>query len=177
MGYWPVPLFNACPAPLHPTDLVISAVDVDVILAALVAGADQLVAASPTPKSAPVFLLDAHRLAAARPIQPEMFDNRSVVFGSDFPSAAVLQAQGIRRALIVHDAALPLGSDLLHALQHWRSRGIAISAIAFDGQPLAIDWPPIGFWSDLRQRVFALFSLRRNPLGGYGGFVPEASGG
>lgn len=177
LGGWPVPLFNACPAPIDPAATVICAVEVDAILAALVAGADRLAGKAPAAKPVPVFLLDSHRISPLRPVQREMFDNRSVVFASDFPSAALLRQHGIHRALIVHDAALPLGSDLRHALTYWRKHGLAISAIASDAQPLDIDWPATGFWGTLQQRMFALFTLRRNPLGGYGGFVPEASGG
>lgn len=177
-GFWPVPLFNACPAPAEDVAAgAICAVDVDSILATLVAGTSRLAEAGAVAQRAPVFLLDSHRGAPTRPIQPEMFDNRSVVFASDFPSAAMLRSHGIRRTLIVHDSALPIGRDLLYALSHWRKDGIEISAGSETGAPMELAWPADNFWGGVRQRMFALFSLKRNSGGGFGGFVPEASGG
>lgn len=177
-GFWPMPLFNACPPSILEYGAgAIPAVLVEPILDALVEGVPLLTSTAISAKRAPAFLLDSHRAAANRPVQAHIFDNRSVVFASDFPSATVLRTQGCERALIVHDATLPVGDDLRYALRHWRAGGIGLETITDEGQPLAVRWPARGFWGELSQRCFALFSLRRNRLGGFGAFVPETSGG
>jgi hypothetical protein len=66
---------------------------------------------------------------------------------------------------------------LLYALGHWKKEGVEISAASGAGEPMELAWPSDGFWGGVRQRLFALFSLRRNWSGGFGGFMPEASGG
>src|SRR3954452_24194 len=102
-GYRPVPLYNAVPPPAE-GDPGASVVVVEPVLAALARGADRLRAspppadappALPPPRAAPppAFLLDADRQTARRDLAPGEFDNRSVVFPTDVPSAVRLAAQ------------------------------------------------------------------------------------
>src|SRR5262249_52980523 len=88
LGYRPVPLFNSCP----PSDadafkMIGAAVDARAILEAIVAGSAELAALALPADAPPAFLLDSRRSAPGLSIQPRMFDNRSVVFAADFPSA------------------------------------------------------------------------------------------
>jgi hypothetical protein len=110
-------------------------------------------------------------------IVPRMFDNRSAVFAADLPSTNFLRRQGITRALLIHDSATPIGDDLRHALRHWVADGMPVDTVTSAGVPLDVAWPKDGFWGEIAERFRALFTLRHNPQGGFGRFVPEASGG
>jgi hypothetical protein len=137
-----------------------------------------LLAALDLPSDAPpVFLLDARRSAPGVSITERMFDNRSVVFGADFPSATFLRQRNILGAHVVHDPALPFGEDLRYALRHWHADGIAVACATPGGEPLEIEWPSDGWFGELFERARAFLTLRRNPRGGFGGFGPEVSGG
>jgi hypothetical protein len=184
LGYRPVPLFNACPDPggidsvsaVGATREVVSAMP---LLLALIQGADRLKSATLASDAPPAFLLDANRLGIGRPIGPGVFDNRWVVFPTDFPSANYLAAQGIKSVRVVHRGAL--SQDLLDVLQIWRRQGIALSHINLDvsATPGLLTWSRnwLSGLSRLARRLWVLMSLRRNPRGGFGGLVPEASGG
>src|SRR5436309_4375191 len=110
-GYRPVPLFNACPPPTD-GEPGVAVVPVEPILAALAGGADRLRAAPPPADAPPAFLLDADRQTARRDLAPGAFDNRSVVFPTDVPSAARLAARGVTRAVLVRERPGPIGDDL-----------------------------------------------------------------
>ncbi|MEY2879253.1 MAG: hypothetical protein RLZZ15_1633 [Verrucomicrobiota bacterium] len=178
VGYRPVPLFNSCPpAPEYGVPPHECAVDARAILDALAATAPELAALSLPVDAPPAFLIDAARMRHGAPVSDGEFDNRAVVFAADFPSAGFLRGQSIRGAALIHDTAVEVGEDLRHALRHWPADGISIAAMTPDGAPREITWPRGGFWGELRQRWRALVSLRRNARGGFGDFVPEASGG
>ena len=128
--------------------------------------------------AAPAFLLDANRLAHGRDDVPaNTFDNRSAVFASDLPSADLLRAHGIVRCIVVRDAAVPPGADLAFALSPWRRAGMETICRSTTGEPIAIDWPPTGFWAHLIHRLKLLRTLRTNRRGGYGRYIAESSGG
>ncbi len=176
-GYRPVSLLNACPPPLAQVTPAGPAVNVDAQLAALVATAPNLTEIPLSPTAPPVFILDAERQATGRSIAPGMFDNRSVVFAADFPSATLLMDHGITRALIVHESPTPMALDLVHALRPWIRRGIRVELIYPNGSSSPMPWPGSGMFGEIWLRLRTLLTLRRNPSGGFGRFVPESSGG
>lgn len=180
LGYRPVPLFNACsPRPRARLASTLLAVDTDAIVASLLAAADRLVLlnAGLAPNAPPAFLVDSRRSVPRVAIEPHVFDNRSVVFASDFPSAKFLRSHGITRALLIQDVAPEIGRDLLAALQPWRRDGLVVETVSTQNTPIPVAWPREGFLNEWRERWFSLFHLRRARDGGFGNFVPEASGG
>ncbi len=102
-------------------------------------------------------------------------DNRSVSFTTDFPSARTLLASGIRRGLLVQLAADQPQPDLAHTLRAWQEAGIALALCRLDASgepvPLTVDKPRR--FGALCYRASLLFRMRRYPLGGFGGVVPE----
>jgi hypothetical protein len=177
-GYQPVPLFNACPMPpVFTAQVVRSAIDAGALVKGLVAGASALTTLRVPPDAPPVFLIDAARMTPEVLIDDDTFDNRSVIFASDLPSVHFLRRQGITNAVLVHDAGISVGGDLIHALRPWKAGGLSISTITAEGAPLEVRWPREGFLGRIEWRLFALFRLRRNPWGGFGAFVPESTGG
>ena len=182
-GYRPVPLFNACPPP-ESADVTtppepLAVVDVLPILGALVQGVDRLRGANLPAIALPTFLVDADRQTARRPVEPGAFDNRSVVFVTDFPSANLLASRGINRALLVREQPGTFGADLTYALQTWQRGGIELSVkwLSQPGPPGPLRLPRPGWFTGLWRRLAAFFGFRRNPAGGFGDFVPESSGG
>jgi hypothetical protein len=183
-GYRPVPLYNAVCAPsrspaLGPAAVPTALVDVHEVMAALWHGAAKLLAAAPPDDAPPVFLLDADRRGEGQSEIPGRFDNRSISFITDFPSAIFLGAHGVRRVVLAQLYAGRPQSDLAHTLRRWQEGGIAIEQkmIGAEGPIVPLDVPrPWGFGS-LWQRVLALMGLRRHGLGGFGGFIPEPSSG
>lgn len=184
-GYRPVPLFNACPPPERDewfqateTKPVRAAVDVESILAAIVLGADRLTAVELGSEAPPAFLLDALRKTPQQPLQPGHFDNRSVLFTTDLPSAVLLQSRGIRKVVVVtrEDGRLP--DDLQHLLRTWSHGGLSLARKSLDrpGPPQPFTLPAPSFLRGLWIRLAAWLGMARNPEGGFGGFIPEVSG-
>jgi hypothetical protein len=176
-GYRPVPLFNACPPPAEgePNAAV---VPVEPILVALAAGAERLRASPPPADAPPAFLLDADRQTARRDLTPGAFDNRSVVFPTDFPSAARLTAHGIRRALLVREQPGPIGDDLEDALRPWPADGLRLDVkwLSQPGPPVPLTLPRRTWWNGL-WRWLTRTHPRRNPAGEFGAFIPHPTGG
>jgi hypothetical protein len=174
-GYRPVPLYNAVPAPAGLEEVV----DVRPIAVALITWAPALAQAPIPPDAPPVFMLDSERRVGRRPVAPRMFDNRSVSLTTDFPSAAFLKGQGIAKALLVQQAAWTPQADLAHTLRRWQDAQIGIWAIALaNGAPprqIAVSRPWWYRWG--WQRWLATVGLRRHPLGGFGGELPEGGAG
>jgi hypothetical protein len=184
LGYQPVPLFNACLPPGHaaatdPTGVNAAVVRLEPIVAALARGADQLRANPPRAGRPPAFLIDADREARHRPVAPDAFDNRSVVFVTDFPSAATLTAHGITRAVIVRQQPGPVGADLAYTLQVWQQAGVRLEAKAPSepGPPASLVLPRPRWWTGLVRRLTGTFGFRRNAAGEFGGFIPHPSAG
>jgi len=170
-GYRPIPLFNAAPGEM-------SVVPVMEIALAVQEGAPRLTGLYPPMDAPPVFLLDSNRRVGTPPFQPGMFDNRSVSFPSDFPSANFLLAQGINQILLIQDQAGQPQADLSHTLRRWQEAGITFVGRSIgpqdDFDPMTIDRPS-GF-RRLWHNVMVAAGLRRNPLGGFGGIVPTPGG-
>ena len=125
IGYRPVPLYNALPLPQpidsrHPAHTYSPArVDVVPIISALKAGAEILALLKLAPDAPPAFLLDAERRGNWLSQSPDQFDNRSVSFPTDFPSAAVLSSNGIRSVLLVQRDRSEPQPDLERTLRRW----------------------------------------------------------
>jgi hypothetical protein len=174
-GFRPVPLYNAVPGPLGSA---VALCDVAPIVAALSIVTPDLDGLNLPYAAPPAFLLDAARRrgTGASP-HPGMFDNRSVCLPTDFPSANVLIAQGIRRVVLVQMDLLDPQEDLSHALLRWQEAGIAIEAAALIDParpvPITVRKPPL--YRQLWQRMLATVGLRRSPLGGFGGVLPIPS--
>lgn len=180
-GYRPIPLYNAAPGPRggfmdwthEPT------VEVWPIIDALAAFTPLLARKTLAYAAPPAFTLDANRRIARGPVAPGRFDNRSVSFPTDFPSANLLLSRGIRQALLVQPHGNQPEADLAHTLRRWQEAGIEILLKHMDVPgplvPCKVSRP--AFYRNIWYRLGVLLRLRRNPLGGFGGMVPEATSG
>jgi hypothetical protein len=180
VGYRPVPLFNAVPPPAsEPAAAGLAVVPVEPMLAELAHGAEQLRASPPPADAPPAFLLDTDRQTATRDLSPGAFDNRSVVFATDFPSAARLATHGIRRALLVRKQPGSVGDDLADALRAWQTDGLSIDVVLLSqlGPPIPLLLPRLRWWTRLWQWLTAGTRFRRNETGSFGAFIPHPSGG
>jgi hypothetical protein len=81
--------------------------------------------------------------------------------------------------VLVHRDRLEPAEDLAHVLRRWQDGGLVIEAldVASGAQPapISVDEPP--WYRAAWQRVLAIFGLRRNWRGGFGGVVPQPSHG
>ena len=194
-GYRPVPLYNAVPSPSPGGPIPGGSVAVDMaqVLEALRAGAERVGVARLPDDAPPAFLLDARRRTAdSRVLQPGAFDNRSVSLPTDFPSANLLLASGIRRVIVVQlDEGQPQ-ADLSHTLRRWQDAGMEVlvlaTGVALPGEsggtsggtaasprPITVNKPR--WYRHLWHGMLARLGLRPNPLGGFGGFLPVPSAG
>ncbi len=175
-GYRPIPLFNACLASNFLGDRGDEVVPVAPLLSALVQGVDWIKAAGLAAEAPPAFLQEAKRQGAGKPIGPGSFDNRWVVFPTDFPSASFLFRQGIDRVQVIHRG--PLARDLLDVLATWQRGRIELLHCDLETSPTRGPLVLRHLWRSrlrlLARRGWAHLSLWRNPRGGFGGFVPEA---
>jgi hypothetical protein len=169
-GFRPVPLYNAVPSGMPANDVV----NVNWVLNALLDHANELQSLHLPWAAPPAFMLDANRRGVAAVVGPGQFDNRSICFPTDFPSAAFLASHGITNALLISQEDRFPQADLSHTLLRWQRAGIKILAIALnDNQPPV----PIQVQTPSRFRTLwygwlAAVGLKRNPLGGFGGRVP-----
>jgi hypothetical protein len=174
INYRPIPLYNACPGPADGTTVV----DVRPIAAALAAAVSTLSGITLPDDAPPAFLLDANRNSAiAR--TPGRFDNRSISLPTDFPSAHLLLSRGIRRVLLVQEGREEPQADLSHTLYRWQEAGLKILALDVKNpappRPITVQRPKA--FRLLWYNLLAKFGLKANPLGGFGGKLPMASGG
>jgi hypothetical protein len=176
LGYRPIPLFNGCP---HAEDAESGvgreAVPGRSLAAALWAGAERVKLATLAPDAPPIFLLDSGRLGTDKPIVPGMFDNRWVVFPTDFPSAIFLATHGVREMWVVRRGSL--AEDLIDVLQIWRRDGISLFDVDLNASGTASPLAGPRIWmagvSRLIRRLWVALNLRRKPGGGFGAMVPE----
>jgi hypothetical protein len=183
-GFRPVPLFNAIPDPRTPMPSSLNTnatavVDVNPILAALQTAALPLQNLTLAPNAPPAFLLDANRRGAGQALTPGRFDNRSISFTTDFPSATFLAARGIRQAVLIQASTDHPQPDLAHTLRRWQDAGISIVSKRLDspGAPVPIVVEKPSTFGRLWQRALAVMGLRRYGLGGFGGVIPIPSAG
>jgi len=183
-GFRPVPLYNALPGPSAPTLLPQTSsssalVNVNAILGAIRAESAQLRALNLPLESPPAFLLDANRRGEGQLASPGRFDNRSISFTTDFPSATFLKANNIQRAVLVQSGRDLPQTDLAHTLRRWQEGGIqiALKRLDYPGEPQFIEILKPSAFGLLWQRALGALGLRRHGLGGFGGFVPTPSSG
>jgi hypothetical protein len=183
-GYRPVPLYNALPLPFGETLLSpatisrVAAVDVLAIISALRMGTKLLAQLTLPPDAPPAFLLDANRKGVRKMITGE-FDNRSVSFTTDFPSANFMASQSIERVLLVQKHVLEPQSDLAHTLRRWQDDGLKLERLRLDPlsprEPFEVARP--AWYGAMFQRVLSAIGLRRSSAGGFGAWVPDSSAG
>jgi len=178
-GWRPIPLFNALPGPgleLWETNYIPTAVDVHAILKALLSTTPKLAAFDLAPTAPPAFLLDACRLTKSRTPLDGCFDNRSISFPSDFPSAQTLRSFAIRRVLYVGESLNP-EPDLTHTLAAWQNEGLAVDALLPGPElrivPLKLRKP--SWWKCFLTQMSAVFTLGKIGGGGYGRIIPKYS--
>jgi hypothetical protein len=149
-GFRPVPLYSAMmgPSPV---------IDLQPIMNVLVNAATELGA---LPLGAPpAFLLDADRMGRGRRRELGNFDNRSVCFPTDFPSATTLRSAGIRRAVLVQSGSDRPAVDLADTLVQWQEQGIALFVARVDtADPAAPRTLKRASWL---QRLFHLLERRQ----------------
>jgi len=176
-GFWPVPLFNATPGP-NPI------VDVMPTIRAL-HDAAPLLRGAPDPQTLPCFLLDAARCPQATGKSPGRYDNRSIVFPQDFPSATLMRSRGVEQVVVVTLA--PPGDpgrfqpakDLAHVLHAWQRDGLRLlhTTTTSGNPPSHVSVPkPKDFGLAIR-RILALTGFTRSAAGGFGAFIPVVATG
>jgi len=183
-GYRPVPLYNALPLPggqiiLDPlTRRNVAAVNVIPIISALRMGTENLERLQIAPDAPPAFLLDTNRQGDGRIMAPDEFDNRSLCFTTDFPSANFLLANGVARGLLVQKTRPDPQPDLAHVLRRWQDGGVALEMIRVDfpSEPQRLEVARPSWYGAMFQRALSALGLRRAFGGGFGAWIPAAGG-
>lgn len=166
-GFRPIPLFNGTPG-LKP------AVATRGIVEALTDAAPRLGALALPLDAPPAFLLDRARRGKGYKPEPGSYDNRWMTFPQDFPSANLLLARGLRRAIVWLPALKVPDDDLQHVLRRWQEAGIRI-LLQHDGasapaEPYAVPRP--NAFRAAWYVALAMFGLGRSDVGGFGTRVP-----
>jgi hypothetical protein len=186
-GYRPVPLYNALPLPCGESVIdpmsgrAVAAVDVLPIISALIRGAEQLAQSKLPFDAPPAFLLDANRYGYGRKMEPDEFDNRSISFTTDFPSAIFFASAGIKRVVLVQKSQVEPKPDLTHSLRRWQDAGLLLERKGLDcpGPPerFQVARPP--WYGAMFQRALSSIGLRRAgmAMGGFGSWMAESSSG
>lgn len=173
VGYRPVPVISTTPPPSGAVALV----DARPMQGLLGAGADVLRTLSLPADAPPAFALDEGRLPERR-ASPGQYDNRSLVFPQDFPSAAHLREAGITEVVVVSRVPT-VRSDLAHVLARYQEGGLRVELQPPEAgaarQPITTT-PPSDF-RGMMYRAFALVGMARNAAGGFGSLVPVPSSG
>ena len=183
LGFRPVPLYNALPwqeaggfllSHEHPP-----IVNMQDVVQALGAATPELAKAQLSDDAPPVFMLDANRRRAIGPGLPGSFDNRSISFPTDFPSANFLLSWGIERAIVVLQDRDQIEADLTHTLRQWQDGGMRIELKRLDKSepPRVIVIEKPSWYRSMFYRALELLDFRKAVLGGFGGVVPEPSSG
>lgn len=176
-GFRPVPLYNSASGPNHIFGNR-ALVDVEPVKRLLFEAATVLSRQNLAPDAPPAFLLDSNRCGTSVPV-PGKFDNRSIVFPQDFPSANFLQSHGIQRVVLFQGTKNQPSSDLAHVLVRSQEAGIQILRRDSDSgspiQPIKVMTP--SRFRSIWYRALALIGLRRNSAGGFGSVVPQPSSG
>jgi hypothetical protein len=181
-----VPLYNSVPLPHGQpiqdpllTRNAVAAVNVLPILAALKGSAEKLAELKLPLDAPPAFLLDANRSGDRLNMAPGDFDNRSVSFTTDFPSANFLVSHEIQSVLLVQRDRLQPQSDLAHSLRRWQDGGLRLERLQLDPatQPESFEVARPSWYGAMFQRVLSQIGLRHSNGGGFGAWVPESSSG
>jgi hypothetical protein len=179
-AYRPVPLYNAIPLPfgeplIDPvTGREVAAVNVLPIITALRQGADRLIGLNLPFDAPPAFLLDANRSGGGRKMEPDEFDNRSVSFTTDFPSAQFLVSQRIERVMLVQSNTVEPQPDLANSLRRWQDGGLKLERLRLSppSQPEPFEVARPSWYRAMFQWVFSRIGYQRSSTGGFGGWVP-----
>jgi hypothetical protein len=186
-GYRPVPLYNALPLPYgeqvidQMTGRAVAAVDVLPIISALTKGAERLAQLKLPSDAPPSFLLDANRSGDGRKMKADEFDNRSISFTTDFPSAIFFASQGIERVILVQKDRIDPLPDLAHSLRRWQDAGFLLERKGVNSPELPESFqvarPP--WYGAMFQRALSSIGLRRAAMamGGFGAWMAESSSG
>jgi hypothetical protein len=167
-GFRPIPLYNAMTGPSP-------VVDLKPIMAVLVNAAPDLAALPP--RAPPVFLLDERRMGRGLPREIGYFDNRSVCFPTDFPSASTLRSAGIRRAVLIQAGGELPAIDLAEALVPWQEAGITfLVARADTADPAAPRFLTRPSWLRRFLHGFERRGLFSNASGVFGGLLQLPQG-
>jgi hypothetical protein len=179
-GYRPIPILNVSPGPdpretAHPYIVL----DMRGLVNELCLATPRLHNISLAPDAPPAFFLDSRRLEGTAPVKDVMFDNRWMVFPQDFPSAAFLTKQKITSVTLVQSKRGQPLEDLSHALMRWQEAGIEILAqdTAGSTSPEKITISRPSRFKAAWYRALAIMGLQRSAAGGFGSFIPTASGG
>jgi hypothetical protein len=166
-GFRPVPLYTALPAP----EAIVPMFD---LVRALIAGAEELGRKALPRAAPPAFLLDARRDGRGRQGKPGQFDNRSLAFPTDFPSANRLRDGGIGAVVLIQAGSNDVREDIAQTLAAWAKGGLPQFLLRADAPQLPA---PIAVRAHGLLRRFALWlrraSLRRDASGGFGGRIPQ----
>ncbi len=185
-GYRPIPVFNA--SPFGPDDFGTTEfkpettgphplVEIMSIMRAMERNTIVLNALNLPESAPPAFLIDANRSKGPRFPGAGVFDNRSIVRESDFPSGEALKNAGIRRVVLFRSAE-GLSRDLLSVLLAWQNDGLQIQT-----QKYGEEWNPVnytvkrrGALSILLDRLLAWLAFRTNSRGSFGRIIHSAGG-
>lgn len=182
-GFRPVPLYNAVPLSydklIYEPGKTVAAVNVLPILDALKRSTEKLAQLKLPSDAPPAFLLDFNRHGDGRKLEPGEFDNRSVSFTTDFPSAIFLASQGIQRVILIQKDSADIQSDLAHSLRRWQEGGLKLERLLLDNpsvpETFQVNRP--SWYGAMFQRVLCQFGLQRSGTGGFGGWLPVSSAG
>ncbi len=181
--YQPVPLYNACPSPaggIHYTPRSLQSpitLNLDPIVRALCASAQELRDTNLPADAMPAFLLDENRHGWDPWPDPGSFDNRSFVSHSDFPSAGVLIDTGISRVVLIQRGA-DIQFDLREILLRWQREGIVIARQELWGtwEPRKLRVKRPSFLSFLWNKIVIGPQYHQDRLGRFGEVVRHSNG-
>jgi hypothetical protein len=108
-------------------------------------------------------------------VQPDEFDNRSICFTTDFPSANFLVAHGIARALLIQRHRSEPQTDLAQVLRRWQDGGLSLERMGLD-RPMERESFEVvrpKWYGAMFQRALAASGLHRACGGGFGAWMPE----
>ena len=127
------------------------------------------------PAAPPAFLLDADRRIARIDPEAGVFDNRSVSFETDFPSADFLLAHAIGSVIVLQKEP-DIAGDLAQTLLSWQRSGVSIflKRIGNATPPRSVVVQQPSFLHRMWYRISVALSLRRGELGAFGSIVPSA---
>lgn len=141
LGYQPVLLYNALPGPADASRLGIATlVDMQPIMGAVTQGCVKLLACNVSSDAPPAFVVDARRFQK-NPRPTKIFDNRSRVFITNFPSATTLKDAGIRRILLLQERLRGPHPDMIDILAHWQQSGLdtwCVGVAAYSHKPVRL---------------------------------------
>jgi len=192
LGFRPIAVFDGSPGPFTvagpvPTGAqegvghakATAVVDMRDLLFALCAIGPVLQGISIVSNAPPAFLLDSLRMKGHDIVSADLFDNRWKVFPQDFPSAKFLREQGVRRILIIQENAAQPQEDVAHVLLRWQEAGLEILASRKTGgnQHSAIRVAKPSRFRASWYRGLEILGLRRNSVGGFGGWPYEGLSG